>query len=78
LILQPDLLPPGLSSRGVARLGDIPFPVEGARLALVVASRQVGWLDLWGNGIPASTELRRTLADVARVVAVLLAEANLP
>jgi Domain of unknown function (DUF4118) len=73
LILQPDLLPPGTSTRGVARPGDIPFPVEGARLALVAANRQVGWLDLWGNGVPASTELRRTLADVALVVAVLLA-----
>lgn len=71
LILQPDLLLPGMP-RAIARLGDVSLPVEGARLALVAANRQVGWLDLWGNRVPVSTELRRTLADVARVVAALL------
>ena len=35
--------------------------------------RQVGWLDLWGNGVPASGETQRPLLDLARLVAVLLA-----
>ena len=75
LILQPDLLLPG-TPRSVARLEHVPLPVEGARLALVTSTRQVGWLDLWGNGVPASAEVRRTLADVARVTAVLLARVD--
>ena len=50
-----------------------PLPQEGARLALVAGGRQVGWLDLWGNGRPASADSRRALADIARLMALILA-----
>ena len=53
-----------------------PLPREGARLALVAGGRQVGWLDVWGNGKPATAEARRTLSGVARVLAVILAQAG--
>jgi K+-sensing histidine kinase KdpD len=53
-----------------------PLPEEGARLPLVAGGRQVGWLDLWGNGKPASAQARRTLAGVARLLAVILARAG--
>ena len=52
-----------------------PLPQEGARLALVAGGRQVGWLDVWGNGKPATAEARQTLSGVARVLAVILARA---
>ena len=51
----------------------LPLSPEGARLALTVADRQVGWLDVWGGRAPASAEGRRTLSDVARVLAAMLA-----
>ena len=51
----------------------VPLSPEGARLALTVAGRQVGWLDVWGGRAPASAEGRRTLSDVARVLAAMLA-----
>lgn len=72
-VLEPDtLLPPekpvqDLPSRQRA------LPPEGARLALVIESRLVGWLDIWGNGTPASMHSRRALSDVARLVAVVIA-----
>ena len=53
-----------------------PLPQEGARLALVAGGRQVGWLDVWGNGKPATAQARRTLSGVARVLAVILARAG--
>jgi K+-sensing histidine kinase KdpD len=52
---------------------DLPLSPEGACLALTVAGRQVGWLDVWGSSAPASAEGRRTLSDVARVLAAMLA-----
>jgi two-component system sensor histidine kinase KdpD len=55
---------------------DEPLPLEGARLALVAADKQVGWLDVWGNGSPASEETRRILSDVARVAAMALSRAG--
>jgi K+-sensing histidine kinase KdpD len=54
----------------------VPLPREGGRLALVAGSRQVGWLDVWGTGRPASAHARRALSDVARLLAVLLARAQ--
>jgi hypothetical protein len=76
LVLDPEtLLPPGPA--GPVPAGrSLPLPPEGARLALVVGRRQMGWLDLWGNGEPASLGSRQALSAVARVVAVLLAEAE--
>jgi len=53
-----------------------PLPQEGARLALVAGGRQVGWLDVWGNGKPATAQARQTLSGVARVLAVILARAG--
>jgi hypothetical protein len=75
-VLDPEtLMPPGPA--GPVRAGQsLPLPPEGGRLALVVRRRQVGWLDLWGNGEPASAESRQSLSAVARVVAALLAEAE--
>jgi hypothetical protein len=51
-----------------------PFPPEGARLPLVAGNRQVGWLDVWGNGEPATSDSRRALSDITRLVAALVAE----
>jgi hypothetical protein len=50
-----------------------PLPAHGARAAIVTRNRQVGWLDLWGDGTPASAADRRTLSDVARLAGVMLA-----
>ena len=57
---------------------DVPLSPEGARLALTVAGRQVGWLDVWSGRAPASAEGRRTLSDVARVLAAMLARPRNP
>ncbi len=46
-----------------------PIPVAGARVALAVGNRQLGWMDLWGNGAPASAQLRRSLADTTQLLA---------
>lgn len=51
----------------------LPLPVEGATLALEADGRPAGWLDLWGNGKPASPEARRTLSDMARILATMIA-----
>jgi hypothetical protein len=50
-----------------------PLPPEGARLALVAGGRQVGWLDVWGDGRPASADARQALSDAARLLALVLA-----
>jgi hypothetical protein len=67
-----------LPQEGV-REGDAgrPLPQEGARLRLVVGSQPVGWLDVWGDGRKASAGARRSLADVARLLALVL-EGALP
>lgn len=53
-----------------------PLPQDGVRLALLARGRQVGWLDVWGNGRPATAQARQTLSGVARVLAVILARAG--
>jgi K+-sensing histidine kinase KdpD len=53
-------------------LGRLPLPAEGARLPLRVGDQQVGWLDVWGNGTPASIQSRHVLSDLARLLAVAL------
>ena len=63
--------PPRLSGRE-----DVSLPSGGVRLALVVEKRPVGWLDLWGDGRPASQESRQMLAAVARALAALLTDAE--
>jgi hypothetical protein len=76
VILEPEiLLAPGTSARDLPRRGP-PFSKEGGRLPLVAGNRQVGWLDLWGTGAPANVSSRRTLSDVARLMAVLLAQSR--
>jgi len=71
-VLEPDtLLARGKPGRALPGRG-IPLPPEGARLALVVGNRQVGWLDVWGSEAPAGIRSRRALSDVARAVAVVL------
>jgi hypothetical protein len=51
-------------------------PRQGVRLELRSGSGPHGWLDVWGNEAMASPQAWRTLADVACVVAVLLADAS--
>ena len=48
------------------------LPIDGGRLALVTGNRQVGWLDVWGDGSPGA-ETRRVLSDMAPLIAVRLA-----
>lgn len=50
----------------------LPLPAGGARLPLQFRERQVGWLEVWGNGAPASADARRTLVDVGRLIAAVL------
>lgn len=76
VILEPEiLLSPGTAARDLPRRG-LPLSTEGGRLPLVAGNRLVGWLDLWGTGAPASVSSRRTLSDVGRLMAVLLAQSR--
>jgi len=63
------LLAPGVAESTLRRAPS--FPAEGARVAIVVQQRQVAWLDLWGDGAPATAACRRTLSDVARVLGTM-------
>jgi len=65
-----------LAAAGAPGRRSQPLPEEGARLALVAGGHHVGWLDVWGNGRPASAQARRTLAGVARLLAMILARAG--
>lgn len=51
----------------------VPLPEAGARLPLQFRERQVGWLEVWGNGTAASADARRTLVDLSRLFAAALA-----
>lgn len=75
ILAQLSLLPRG-SDMGILADHEVPFPSEGARLALVVGNRRLGWLDLWGNGAPANARSRRSLSDAARLLAIQLAGAR--
>jgi len=71
-ILEADaLVPRGALSRFTGR--GAPLPEAGGRIAVRLGKQQLGWLDVWGNGLPASLESRRMLGDLARLMAVLLA-----
>jgi hypothetical protein len=73
LLLRPKtLLPDDVSERILPR-GGLPFPEQGARLALVAGNEQVGWLELWGSSASADAAARHTLSDVARLLGMLLA-----
>ena len=72
MILEGDaLLPRGAPSRVAGR--GAPLPEAGGRIAVTLGKQQLGWLDVWGNGLPANLESRRALGDLARLMAVLLA-----
>jgi len=49
-----------------------PLPAAGVRLPLVAAARQVGWVDLWGDGRPAGNEARRGLAALVAAVSLVI------
>ena len=78
LIVEGDLLlargspPVGLGRRGP------PLPAQGARVALMTGNRRLGWLDLWGDGAPAGADSRRALADLARLLAMMVARHRPP
>jgi hypothetical protein len=65
------LLAPGLSGSALRRAPSLPS--EGARIAIVTHQRQAAWLDLWGDGAPATAASRRTLSDIARILGAILA-----
>jgi hypothetical protein len=75
-VLSPLRLLPRQSNESNQPPQDLPFPKEGARVALAIGSRQYGWLDLWGDGKPAGAETRRTLSDVAILLALQLSKAE--
>ena len=69
LSIPPDsLLPPGGAASELPRCGML-LPAEGAKLALEAGGRPVGWLEMWGDGTTASPQARRTLSDVAHLIA---------
>ena len=69
-VLSSQTLLPREAEADEAQRRDLPLPSEGARLPLVAGNRQVGWLDFWGNGTPANALSRRTIADVAHLIAI--------
>jgi hypothetical protein len=75
-ILPSDVLQPAETPEPEKAGRDVPLPREGGRLALVAGNRQVGWLDVWGDGRPARGLSGRVLWDLARLLAVLLANAE--
>ena len=75
-VLSPLRLLPRQTKESNLSLQDLPFPKEGARVALAVGGRQYGWLDLWGDGRPASAETRRAVSDVAILLALQLSKAE--
>jgi K+-sensing histidine kinase KdpD len=68
------LLAPGLAESALRRAPSLPS--EGARMSVMTQQRQVAWIDLWGDGAPATAASRRTLSDVARILGVMLARAG--
>jgi hypothetical protein len=51
----------------------LPFPPEGGRLDLYFGKEPMGALEIWGNGVAALPEERRSLKDAARVLGAFLA-----
>jgi K+-sensing histidine kinase KdpD len=68
------LLAPGWSQSELRRAPSLPS--DGARMAIVTHQRQVAWLDLWGDGAPATASSRRALSDVARILGTMLARSS--
>jgi Domain of unknown function (DUF4118) len=72
-VLETDTLATTFSPATGTSLVGAALPDGGGRIALVVGTRRLGWLDVWGNGQPVPAVSRRTLNDVARTCALLLA-----
>ena len=64
------LLVPGASAHALRR--PLALPEAGARIVVMTHQRQVGWLDFWGDGAPASASSRQTLTSVARILGAML------
>jgi K+-sensing histidine kinase KdpD len=73
LALGDDVMPPAGAVPGAWRAA---LPETGGRIALATGDRRLGWLDIWGDGAPAGAESRRALADVARLIGLLLGNAT--
>ena len=71
-VIEPDTLLPAGAPPAVGRR-HLALPPDGARLVLKAGEGHVGWLDVWGDGSPASLPSRHALSDVARLLATLLA-----
>jgi hypothetical protein len=72
VVLDPvTLLPAGAPPDDLSERAGHGLPVRGARVPLAISGREVGWLDLWGDGRPAGQGSRRTLAAMARLVATM-------
>jgi hypothetical protein len=73
LVLELDTLLPAPHPGQELAPRELALPENGGRIALVAGRRRLGSLDLWGNGVWAPSEARRTLSDLARSLALLLA-----
>jgi hypothetical protein len=71
-LLRPDSLFPEAPESGQAPWS-FALPAEGGRIVLAPGGRRVGTLDVWGDGSATDGERRSALADVARLVGLLLA-----
>jgi hypothetical protein len=71
-ILEPEAPRPRAGLDALRSPVDPPLPGAGARIALGAGRHALGWLEVWGDGRPASADARRALADLARLVALLL------
>ncbi len=70
--LRPDTLRQSGEGEAATLSWDDALPESGGRVPLLVGRRQVGWLDVWGDGGSASAESWRELSDVGRLLALLL------
>ena len=78
LVLELDTLLPAPHPGQEPASHGLALPENGGRIALVAGRRRLGSLDLWGNGVWAPSEARRTLSDLARSLALLLASSASP
>jgi hypothetical protein len=72
-LLDPDSLLPASGAARAPAPWDAVLPAEGGRIALSTGAGRIGWLDVWGDGRPATAASRLALSDLARVIALLLA-----
>jgi hypothetical protein len=73
LVLEGESLLAGTTDRWAPNLA---LPPGGGRIPLRAGSRRVGWLEVWGDGTPASVESRRGLTELARLLGLLLSSAE--